>query len=102
MKECFKDKVVLCKTKNLCFCNINFIFFRYFSFFVSCRQRKKSITKERNRRLSKETVECFIKDFATTSCGQNLFKTQLFLVKVTSGLRPEPSFKLCNTPPTFA
>ena len=62
-----------------------------FIFFLCILQAKKeNEPKERNRRLSKETVKCFIKDFAVTSYGQNLLKTQLFLVKVPSGLRPEP------------
>ena len=67
-----------------------FLFFLMFIFFLCILQAKKeNEPKERNRRLSKETVKCFIKDFATTSCGQNLLKTQLFLIKVPSGLRPE-------------
>ena len=58
---------------------------------LSCAGKERKVSqKKENRRLSKETVKCFIKDFATTSCGQNLLKTQLFLTKVPSGLRPEP------------
>ena len=65
-----------------------------FIFFLCILQAKKeNEPKERNRRLSKETVRCFIKDFAVTSYGQNLFKTQLFLVEVPSGLRPDSLLK---------
>ena len=53
-------------------------------------KRKETNQRKENRRLSKETVKCFIKDFAVTGYGQNLLKTQLFLVQVSSGLRPEP------------
>ena len=94
-----------------------FLFFLMFIFFLCILQAKKEnepypkghpdsygsylaydSSKERNRRLSKETVKCFIKDFATTSCGQNLLKTQLFLAKVPSGLRPEPPYGLLCKP----
>ena len=63
----------------------------FISFLLYCAGKRKEMNQRKeNRRLLKETVKCFIKDFATTSCGQNLLKTQLFLVKYTSGLRPEP------------
>ena len=57
-------------------------------------KRKETNQRKENRRLSKETVKCFIKDFAVTGYGQNLLKTQLFLVEVPSGLCPETRYDL--------
>ena len=71
-----------------------FIFFMFISFLLYCAGKRKEMNQRKeNRRLSKETVKCFIKDFAVTSYGQNLLKTQLFLVKVPSGLRPSSLLK---------
>ena len=53
-------------------------------------KRKETNQRKENRRLSKETVKCFISNFSATSCCKNYLKTQLFLTKVPSGLRPEP------------
>ena len=84
--------------KNLCPWNKNLYFHRYFSFFFAVK-RKKSITKERKRRRTKNTVN-FHHKFCIRStefrydkiCTEN----QQCLINVTSGLRPEPRFKLCN------
>jgi hypothetical protein len=73
---------------------INLFFLRSFSFFVA-KQRKKTNQKKETV-LSKDTVNDFIGDFSATSCCKNHLKIKLCLIKLTSGLRPEPRLKQKN------
>ena len=59
--------------------------FLFVHFFFLLRCKKKKRTKKEKHAISKETVKCFIGDFSATGCCKNHLKTQLFLIKVTTG-----------------
>ena len=87
---CLAKKERKVSKKNTVTINL-FIFYTFISFLLSCAsKRKETNQRKENQALSIETASCFNKDFATTSCGQNLLKTQLFLAKFHQGFAPNP------------
>ena len=72
---------------------MSLFFYVHFFFLYLAGKRKETNQRKENRRLSKETVKCFIGNFSATSCCKNYLKTQLLLIKVLSGLRPSSLLK---------
>ena len=73
--------------------------FLTFIFFLCCGTKKENEPKERNT-LIKRNSKYFNGNFSATGCCKNCLKTQLFLIKVTTGAcRPRTPccFKTCHS-----